>query len=68
MFPELSKNVHVIMLQGQIIQLLTGDRYEVFVAYATSGHLQEVKNKRKLQTVISKTGHGHLPEVPTILI
>lgn len=34
-----------------------------FVAYVTSGHLQEVKNKRKLPTVISKGGRIRLQEV-----
>ena len=64
MSPELSKNVHVIMLQRQIIQGIgTGDRYE---DYVTSGRLREVKNQRKLQTVISKSGRGRLREVPTI--
>ena len=29
----------------------------------TSGRSREVKNKRKLQTVISKSGHGRLREV-----
>ena len=29
----------------------------------TSGRLQEIKNKRKLQTVISKSGRGRLQEV-----
>ena len=39
------------MLQRQIVKLLTADKYE------------EVKNKRKLQTVISKSGRGCLQEV-----
>ena len=31
--------------------------------YVTSGRLREVKTKRKLQTVISKSGRGRLREV-----
>ena len=66
MSPGLSKNVHVIILQRQIVQLLTGDRMRTFVAYVTS--LREVKNKTKLQTISSKSGRGRLREVPTIVI
>ena len=36
--------------------------------YVTSGRLREVKNKRKLQTVISKSGRGCLRELPTLLL
>ena len=55
------------MLQMQIVQLPTGDWYEdvwrrQVVAY------REVKNKRKLQTVISKSGRCRLREVPTVVI
>ena len=32
-------------------------------AYVESGRLWEVKNKRKLQTVIAKSGRGRLREV-----
>ena len=31
--------------------------------FGTSGRLREARNKRKLQTVISKSGRGHLREV-----
>ena len=31
--------------------------------YLSSGHLQEVKNKRKFQTFISKSGRSRLREV-----
>ena len=50
----LFKNVHVIMLQRQIVKLPT---------YVTNGRLREVKNKIKLQTDISKSGRGRLREV-----
>ena len=37
--------------------------------YLSSGHLQKVKNKRKIQTFSSESGHGHLREVdPNIVI
>ena len=31
--------------------------------YLSNGHLREVKNKRKLQTFVSKSGRGRLREV-----
>ena len=39
-----------------------------FVAYATSDRLREVKNKRKLQTIISKSCRCRKREVPTMVI
>lgn len=34
--------------------------------HMSSGHLQEVDNKRKFQTVSSESGRGPLPEVVVI--
>ena len=49
----------VLMLQHLIIQFLP--------YYQSSGRLQELKNKRKFQTFSSKSGGGHLQEVPNIV-
>ena len=63
MCPVLPKNVHVIMLQKQIVQLPIEVRYEdVCDKWLLTGGLKN-KSKKILQTVISKSGCGHLREV-----
>ena len=51
--------MYAIMLQHLIIQFM---HY-----YLSSGHLREIKNKRKFQTFSSKSGHSHIQEVPNIV-
>jgi len=59
-FPSLVLPRNAIMLQHLIIHFP--------FYYLSSDHLQEVKNKRKFQTFSSKSGCGHLQEVPKIAI
>jgi len=54
-FPSLVLLRNVIMLQHLIIQFT--------LYYLPSGHLQEVKNKRKFQTLGPESGCGLLQEV-----
>jgi len=54
-FPSLVLPRNVIMLQHLIIPLS--------LYYLSSGHLREVRNKRKFRTFSSKGCHGRLREV-----
>ena len=61
-FLSLLQPRNVIMLQHLIVQFM--------LYYLSSGHLQEIKNKRKFQTFSSRSlaRGGHLQEVPNIVI
>ena len=54
-FPFLALARNTIMLQHLVI------RFSLY--HLSSGHLQEVKNKRKRQTFSSESGQGRLREV-----
>ena len=59
-FPSLVLARNTIMSQHPIVQFP--------LYYLSSGRLRGVKNKRKLQTVSSKSGRGRLQEVPNVVI
>jgi len=48
--------------------MVTATTHAPMLTHLSSGRLQEVKNKGKFQTFSSKSGRGHLQEVPNIVI